>query len=47
MIGLGADDDVDVGRAGGDLLTLRLGDTAGDGEQHFAAAPLTRLLQRA
>ena len=47
MIGLGADDDIDVGRARGDLFALGLGDAAGDGEQHFPAAPLARLLQAA
>ena len=47
VIRLGADDDIDIGRAGGDLLALRLGDAACDREQHLPAAALTRLLQRA
>ena len=47
VIGLGAHDDIHVGRARCDLVTLGLRNTAGDGEQHLAAALLARLLQRA
>ncbi len=37
MIGLRAEDDVDIGRAGEDFRALGLGDAAGDGEDHAVA----------
>ena len=47
VIGLGAHDDVHVGRSRRDFFTLGLGNAAGNSEQHLAARLLSRVLQRA
>ncbi len=47
VIGLWAEDEVDIGRPPADLGALGLGDAAGDGDQHGLAAARFLPLQRA